>query len=122
MAVSAKTVPSNLATSRSGDPSADNTVQYPVVGAGNILGIYIDNTGNGVPTYVKFYDDVDPGVTVGTTVPEHIIMCPASVARMVTIPEGIAFATGLGYAAVAEPGTPGTTSPAVAVPLRLLTD
>tara|TARA_R110000787_G_scaffold119486_2_gene230386 strand:- start:196 stop:567 length:372 start_codon:yes stop_codon:yes gene_type:complete len=120
MTIASKTVPGNLASTRSSDLSVNATPQFAVAGAGSLFGAYIDNTGNGAPTYVKIYDQTAGNITVGTTVPEHIIMVPAGAARQVSIPAGLPFANGIGYAAVTAGGTGGTSAPASAVSLRLL--
>ena len=62
------------------------------------------------------------GPTVGTTAPEWVFKCPASVRRIFSCTPGSNFATNLSLACVTTGGTAGTTSPTNAVTVRLLLD
>lgn len=73
--------------------------------------VEIDNTANAAATYVKFWNTAQGSVTVGTTAPDMVLMCPASVKRSWVMPDGITFGTALTVAAVTGAGTAGTTSP-----------
>jgi len=86
--------------------------------AGTLYLIHIDNTLNGVPSFVKLYDTAAV-VTVGTTAPDWIIKVPAGVKLPVPFVGGVAFAAGLQAATVTTGGTSGTTSPASAVALSI---
>ncbi len=120
MTVFAKTVAEPFASTRSADTSATATSQLAETGAGTLFLIDIDNTNNSTKTYVKMYDATAP--TIGTTNPDWIFMAPASVRRVYSIPGGLAFSTGLSYAAVTTAGSPGTTSPTSSVAVRLSFD
>jgi hypothetical protein len=120
MTVIAKTTPSPYATNQASDTSVNSSVQQAKTGSGTLFMVEIDNTANSAVTYVKVYDNTT--VTVGTTVPDWIFYAPASVKRTYSVPTGLAFSTGLAYAAVTQGGTAGTTSPSSAVLLKLVFD
>ena len=80
--------------------------------------VTIDNAANGAVTYVKFWNSAGP--TVGTTAPDMILMCPASVARTYIFPEGITFGTACEVAALTTGGTAGTTSPTSACNIQVI--
>lgn len=79
--------------------------------AGNLYFIKIDNTANTSAVHLKLYDAAVGDVTVGTTDPYLVCMCPASTELPFPIAPGVAFATALTGACVAEGGTGGTTAP-----------
>lgn len=79
--------------------------------AGNLYFIKIDNTANTSAVHLKLYDAAVGDVTVGTTDPYLVWMCPASTELIAPIAPGVAFATALTGACVAEGGTGGTTAP-----------
>jgi len=82
--------------------------------------IDIDNTANGAQaSYVKLFNAA--AAVVGTDAPDWIIMMPAGTRRAVAIPEGVVFSVGLSMACVREAATTGTTDPALAVVVRMLT-
>lgn len=87
-------------------------------GAATLYMLDIDNSAVAATTYVKFYDDVAP--TVGTTDPDMIIPVAGTVRRQIAMPEGMAFAAGLSFAAVTTAGTAGVVNPTAAVVVRLL--
>lgn len=120
MTVHAKTVAQPFANTRSTDSSANSTAQQAETGSGTLFMVDIDNTANSAATFIKMYDATS--ITVGTTVPDWIFKAPGGVRRVYTIPTGLAFSTGLGYAAVTQGGTAGTTSPTSAVVLKLAFD
>ena len=76
-----------------------------------LYAVEIDNTNNGAATYVKLWNTAQGSVTVGTTAPDMILMCPASVSKSFIMPGGITFGTALTVAAVTAAGTAGSTSP-----------
>lgn len=117
MTIHSKTVAQPFTTSRSSDTSVTNSAQQAKSGAGTLVLVDIDNTNNGAITYVKMWDATS--ITVGTTSPDWIFMVPPSIRRVFSIPKGLTFGTGLGYAAVTTGGTAGTTNPSSAVALRL---
>ena len=70
--------------------------------------VEIDNGGSST-VYVKLYTHASP--TIGTTVPNMVLMCPGSVKRSYAFPEGIAFAPAVSMACLTEGGTAGTGAP-----------
>jgi hypothetical protein len=109
----------NLSTFVIDSASVTATPENNVLGtSGTLFGVYIDNTANSAITYLRLYNTASP--TVGTTEPNEIYPCPASVARMYTIAEGTAYGTAVSFACVREAGKAGATSPASAVKVRLL--
>lgn len=120
MTVHAKDVAEPFANTRSTDASVTSSVQQAETGSGTLFMVDVDNTNNSAKTYVKLWDQTS--VAVGATVPDWIFMVPASVRRVFTIPSGLAFSTGLAYAAVTTGGTAGTTSPSSSVALKLAFD
>lgn len=84
-----------------------------------IYAIDIDNTANAAErTFVKLYNTAG-AVTVGTTVPDTVIMVPAGVRRDIVIVEGYTLGTGVAIATVTVGGTTGTTSPTASVIVRI---
>lgn len=83
----------------------------PVVAKASSAVLYsleLDNSAVAAATYFKLYNTGT--VTVGTTVPDWVIMIPASVSRTITMPTGFTFGTALTYAAVTTGGTAGTVA------------
>ena len=81
--------------------------------------IDIDNTANNAAaSYVKLYNTAG-AVTVGTTVPDVVLMMPAGLRRELVIAEGYTLATGVAIATVTVGGTTGTTSPTNSVIVRI---
>jgi hypothetical protein len=78
-------------------------------GAATIYSVTVDNTANAAITYLKFWNAAT--ATVGTTDPDLELMVPVSATRTYNFKSGLAFATGLSYAAVTTAGTAGTTGP-----------
>lgn len=96
------------------DTQADGTVEKNVTGTtATVYLIVIDNTANAAIEYLKLYNNSLP--TVGTTLPDMVLMVTASVVRSYYFPSGIAFDTSLSYACVTTGGTAGTTNPVSAV-------
>tara|TARA_R110002020_G_scaffold19780_5_gene67939 strand:- start:1091 stop:1459 length:369 start_codon:yes stop_codon:yes gene_type:complete len=89
-------------------------------GAGVLFQVDIDNTANTDAVYVKLYNNASP--TIGSTPPEWVLKCPASVRRVFSCTPGSIFATNLSLACVTTGGTAGTASPTNAVAVRLLLD
>lgn len=74
--------------------------------------LFADNSANGVPAYVKFFNLAQGSVTLGTTVPDEVIYVPAN--QKIThifftgAVIGKTFGTALSAAAVSTGGTGGT--------------
>ena len=69
--------------------------------------------------FVKFYS-TNAAVTVGTTVPDLVLQIVASDQRLISIPKGLLFDTGLQISTVTAGGTGGTTSPTSNVGVRVV--
>jgi len=80
--------------------------------------IEVDNTANGAASYLKLWNTGT--VTVGTTVPDWVIMIPASVKRTLVMPDGITFATALSVACTTAGGTTGSTGPTSDVAVKIV--
>lgn len=76
----------------------------------------LDNTANAAASYVKFYNTGT--VTVGTTVPDAILMVPASTKITLVFPGGTVFGTALSVATVTTGGTAGATGPVTAITVK----
>ena len=108
-----------IATDVIEDTSANSTAQNNVTGAAAVFfGILIDNTANSAASYVKIYNHASP--TVGTTAPDFVFACPASVSRQYTMAGGVALGTAISYACTTAGGTAGAVSPSSAVIVRIL--
>ena len=119
MTASAIVLGGNLSTDVIEDTNVNATAQNNVTGAAAVFfGIYIDNTANSAASFVKIYNHASP--TVGTTDPNFVFMCPASVTRQYTMAGGTALSAGLSYACTTAGGTAGTGSPGSAVLIRIL--
>ena len=98
------------------DTAIGNAV-YAIKASSTLLyWLSVDNTANVAASYLKLYNVASGSVTVGTTAPDQIILCPASVITTVYFSTGAApgmtFATALSAACVTTGGTAGTSSPA----------
>lgn len=93
------------------DTDADATSEADMNGGAAVLWLVsVNNTATLVqPVYFKLWDATAP--TVGTTVPDIVIPCPAATTVTMAIVEGLSFATGISSACVTTGGTGGTTSP-----------
>lgn len=80
--------------------------------------VIIDNTGNPTQSvHTKLYDNAAP--TVGTTVPDEIMLCQGGALRAYFFPDGLAFGTALSFACTQEAGTGGTTDPTADVTVTI---
>lgn len=77
--------------------------------------IVLNNAANAAASYLKLYNLGSGSVTVGTTVPDEIILAPASTTVTLLYPLGKTFATALTAATVTVGGTTGTVSPSSSV-------
>lgn len=88
--------------------------------AGVIYMIDIDNTLNAAQdNYLKIYDS-NGVVTVGTTVPDHVIRIRQGQRRPIAIPEGLTMVNGIQVACLTTGGTAGTTPPTSSVPVKII--
>ena len=99
---------------------SDNTSTAVVVKATStvLYEMEIDNTANAAASYVKLYNTGT--VTVGTTVPDWVVMVPASVSRTLVMPLGVTFGTALAVATTTAGGTAGSTGPTSDVLVRIV--
>ena len=81
--------------------------------------ITIDNSLNGAQSFLKIWNSAGV-VTIGTTVPDEIIMIPASAIITIAIVGGKTYATGLQVACTTTAVLAGVTSPTSAVTLRVV--
>lgn len=71
----------------------------------------LDNTANAAASYFKVYNTAVGSVTVGTTVPDMVVMVPASTKITLVLPSGVTFGTALTVCATTAGGTVGSTGP-----------
>jgi len=76
-----------------------------------VYSMEMHNDSTGGTKYVKFWDHLSP--TVGTDIPDFVFEVADNFKNIVTFPDGISFATGLSFAAVAtsadnNAGAPGS--------------
>lgn len=88
-------------------------------GAGLIYAVEIDNTLNTATSYFKVYDTTG-AVTVGSTGPYMILMCPGSSKAQYTFDSGVTISTGVTAVVVTTNGTFGATTPSGTVVVRIL--
>lgn len=81
--------------------------------------LQIDNSANGAASYTKLFNSAGT-VTVGTTVPDMVVMAPASTIITIPIPAAIVFGTGLQVCTTTAGGTVGSTSPSSSVIVRIV--
>jgi hypothetical protein len=88
-----------------------------------IYWVTIDNSLNGVASYLKLWNVASGSVTLGTTAPDEVIFVPASAKIthnfLTGALAGKTFGTALTVACVTTGGTAGTSAPASAVTLTL---
>ena len=77
--------------------------------------VMIDNSANGAASYLKLYNTASGGVTVGSTVPDEVIMAPANAVVTRTLftsaTPGVTFNTAVTVACTTAGGTSGAVSP-----------
>ena len=89
----------------------DDTAGAAAVSAAScvIYEMELDNTANAAATYMRMYNTAT--VTLGTTVPDSIIMIPASVKITLVLPSGVTFGTALRLSAGTSATLATTTAP-----------
>lgn len=102
------------------DTSAANAAVAVKASSAVLYELELDNTANGAASYFKICNLAAGSVSVGTTVPDWVIMVPASVSRTIVMPSGITFGTALSYFATTAGGTAGSTSPSSAFAIKLI--
>ncbi len=77
----------------------------------------LDNTANAcAASYFKAWNT--GSVTVGTTVPDLVVMIPAATKITLVFPSGITFGTAMSFATTTAGGTTGSTGPTSDVVVR----
>ena len=103
-----RTIPGNLANTQYEDLDVTNGTTGVSVAddsSGTLYAVYLDNTAGSADAYFRVFDA--SGANNGSTDPDHIFYAPGNSARMYSIPAGIAYSTGLEYAAAPTGGTAG---------------
>lgn len=119
MTLSVSTQVSPIGSKLIAETYAGATPSNNVTGSsGALFMVDIDNALNSVSSYLKVYDSASP--VVGTTPPDLIFAVGPSIRRSFVLPEGWAF-TNLSFACVTAGGTAGSSSPASAVLVWLVT-
>lgn len=97
------------------DTAIGNAVDAVKASSAKLFWLTVDNTANGANSYLKLWNVASGSVTVGTTAPDMVIFCPASVITTVYFgtasAPGITFGTALTAACVTTAGTAGNTGP-----------
>jgi hypothetical protein len=84
-----------------------------------VISIKADNSKNSVATFLKFWNSLAAGVTVGTTPPHWVVEIGPKVSgdddadgiQEITIPDGVEFATAITVAATTTANKAGSTAP-----------
>jgi len=80
----------------------------------------LDNTANGAATYMRMYNIGSGSVTVGTTVPDSIIMVPASTKITMVLPDGVTFGTALTLSSGTSATLATTTAPSSSFAVKIV--
>lgn len=100
------------------DTAAGGTPVVAKASSGVLYELELDNTANVAASFFKIYNV--GAATVGTTVPDWVIMVPASVSRSLVVPTGLTFGTAISYAATTAGGTAGSTSPSSSFAIKMV--
>ncbi|HIA03804.1 MAG TPA: hypothetical protein EYN66_18185 [Myxococcales bacterium] len=121
MALSLSPIVADTGTIYATQTDATSAIDPLKASAGVLYKVEINNADNPSPVFVKLFNSANPlAVTVGTTAPEWVFKCPASVTRVYSAPKGSAFSAGLLACCVTTPGTGGTANPTNDVVYRIL--
>jgi hypothetical protein len=116
-----RTIPDNYANTQYEDLDVTNgsaSVSTADGTSGTLYAVYLDNTAGSGDAHFRVFDSA--GAQNGSTDPDHIFYAPGNTARMYSIPAGLAYSTGLQYAASPTGGTAGTTALQSTLVARLL--
>lgn len=120
MAISSITMAQIASASLFQDTAQSNAAVSVKASSATFYEIEIDNTMNAAQdNYVKFYNTAG-AVTVGTTVPDMVILVRQNTKRTLVIPDGIVYGNGLAVATVTAGGTGGTTAPTAALTVKIV--
>jgi hypothetical protein len=119
MAITQVTVASPSAEIIFTDTAIANTADAIKASSALVYYVVVDNTLNGAASYVKLYNLAGGSVTVGTTVPDMVLMAVANKVNTYVLSTaaspGLTFGTALSAACVTTGGTAGVTSPSSSV-------
>ena len=101
------------------DPANGATATVVKASSAAIYQISLDNTANGAATFLRLYNTAAT-VTVGTTVPDSMIMVPASGTVSFTMPTGWTFDTGLVLSSGTSATLATTTAPSSSFIVRIV--
>jgi len=121
MATYKTSIAGSISSARWTDDAASATEVEVSTSSINIHQVRIDNTANSTILYLKLYNLAASSLTVGSNSPESILPVDAGSTVEYDFDPGMAFGTALCYAVVTTPGTAGTTAPATAITLEILT-
>lgn len=100
------------------DPANGSTAVVVKASSAAVYQIELDNTANGAATYIRLYNTAT--VTVGTTVPDSLIMVPASSSVTMTMPTGWTFGTALTVSSGTSATLATTTAPSASFIVRIV--
>lgn len=100
------------------DTSVGATAVVVSAASSVIYELELDNTANAAATFVRMHNT--GSVTPGTTVPDQLLMVPASVKITIVIPGGLTFGTALTITAGTSATLATTTAPASAFAIKIV--
>lgn len=105
------------------DTAIGNALDAIKASSAKVYYLTVDNTANGAASYLKLFNLASGSVTLGTSSPDEVILCPGSVVTTVVYgtaaAPGKTFGTALTAACVTTGGTAGTVSPSSSVVLTV---
>jgi len=117
------TTVSNNYTNKITDLDLDSTAEQLHMSSKSLRGAEFDNSQNTAKSYAKLYNSAS-AVSVGTTVPDYVIPCPAGAIVSIIFGDdgaGETFSAGTAIAGVTTGGVAGSTPPVNALMATLLT-
>ena len=119
MALSLSPVIADVGGTHAVQSSATSALDALTASGGSLFKVEIDNSANSSAVYLKLWD-LTSTVTVGSTDPSYVFMCPASVTRVYSCAKGAPYTTGMQAACVTTGGTAGNSNPTNPVIYRIL--
>lgn len=108
-----------LASSLFSDTANTSTVVAVKASSASVSYIEADNTVNAAATYLKIWNVGSGSVVIGTTVPDMIVLLPASTKVMLVFPTALVFATALSLACTTTAALAGVTGPGTALSVKV---
>lgn len=102
------------------DTANGSTVVAIKASSAVVYQLELDNTANGAASYFKLFNVASGSVTLGTTVPDWVVMIPASTSRTLVMPGGVTFGTALSCASTTAGGTAGSTAPSSSFAVKVV--